>query len=123
MTTENEPLQLDARTQNAITELRERITERYPAASFEVARAVDDPASIHLITVVDVDDPDDVGDLVIDRVVELQAEEQVPIHVIPVRTPERILAELRAEPALLRDRRRLLPVVQPFPADSSKPAP
>ena len=119
MTRENEPLLLDERTQKAIDELQNRIAERYPAATFEVARAVDDPDSVHLITVVDVDDPDEVGDLVIDRVVELQAEEQIPIHVIPIRTPERIQPELHSEPTTQRQRkRRTVPLLGRIPLDS-----
>jgi hypothetical protein len=87
-------LQLDERTQRAIAELERTISDRYPSASFEISPAADDPNIIHLITTVDVDDPDEVGDLVIDRVAELVAEEHLPIHVIPVRTPERIMASL-----------------------------
>jgi hypothetical protein len=87
-----QPLILDERTQRAVTELETRILERYPTASFVVTRSLEDPASIHLDAVVDVDDPDEVGDLVVDRVVELQADEGIPIHVIPLRTPERIAA-------------------------------
>ncbi|MBI2941151.1 MAG: hypothetical protein HYY04_12005 [Chloroflexi bacterium] len=89
---------LDKRTQRAVRELEETILRHYPTASFELSRAVDDPASIHLITTVDVDDPDEVGDLVIDRVVELQVEEGIPLHVIPVRPLARVLAELEMRP-------------------------
>ena len=85
----------DQRTQGAIEEWQQTISERYPVAQFEVSRAADDPNIVHLITTVDVDDPDEVGDLVIDRVTELVAEERIPIHVIPVRTPERIRATLQ----------------------------
>jgi hypothetical protein len=84
----------DARTEQAIGELQRTIARRYPSTSFEVTRSSDDSASIHLIAVVDVDDPDEVGDLVVDRVVDLQVEDRIPIHVIPVRTPERVAAEL-----------------------------
>jgi len=31
-------------------------------------------------------------DTVIDRVIELQVDEQLPIHVVPIRTPERVVA-------------------------------
>lgn len=98
MSTE-QPLHLDERTRNAITELEGTISERYPAAQFAIARAADDPHIIHLITTVDVEDPDEVGDLVIDRVVELVAEERIPVHVIPIRPPERVRAGLEALPA------------------------
>ena len=93
--TSEQPPGLDQRTRQAIGELQLTISRRYPAASFEVSRAADDPASIHLITVVDVDDPDEVADLVIDRVVELQVEERIPIHVIPLRTPECVAQALQ----------------------------
>lgn len=85
---------LDARTRRAALELEETIRQRYPAATFELSHGEDDPASLHLITTVDVADPDEVGDLVIDRVVELQVDEGIPLHVIPVRPLGRVLAEL-----------------------------
>jgi hypothetical protein len=108
MTREQEtPLNLDERTRQAIAELQGEIRRRYPTASFEVSRPPDDPDGIHLTAVVDVDDPDEVGDLVIDRVVELQAEEGIPIHVIPIRTPERVQASLQAA-SVHRSRRRAL---------------
>ena len=87
-----QPIQLDARTRQAVDELQATIRRHYPTANFEVVRGVDDPRSIHLLTIVDVADPDEVGDLVIDRVVALQADEQLPIHVIPLRTPGRVAA-------------------------------
>jgi hypothetical protein len=94
-----QPRFLDERTQRAVQELEGTIRQHYPTATFELSGAVDDPASIHLITTVDVDDPDEVGDLVIDRVVELQAEEGIPLHVIPVRPLKCVLAELKTRPA------------------------
>jgi hypothetical protein len=86
----------DGRVRHALAELESAIVARYPSATFEVSRGADDPGSIHLITTVDLDDPDEVGDLVIDRLIELQVDEGLPIHVIPVRTPERIAADLEA---------------------------
>jgi hypothetical protein len=100
MQDENErPLTLDARTQQAVTELQATILERYPAAVFVVARSPEDLRSVHLEAIVDVDDLDEVGDLVVDRVVELQAEEGIPIHVIPLWPPERVAAAVRHEQA------------------------
>lgn len=83
---------LDERTRQAIAELQGVIAARYPTTTFELARAADDPRGIHLLAIADVDDPDEVGDLVIDRVVALQVDEGIPLHVIPLRTPERIQA-------------------------------
>ncbi len=95
---------LDPRIQGALDELRQVISERYPSATFEVTRDLEEPENIDLFTTVDLEDPDQVLDLVIDRLVDLQVEERIPIHVVPIRTPERILAELRSEP---RSRHRL----------------
>jgi hypothetical protein len=88
---------LDERTRRAIQELEGVITARYPATTFELARAADDPRSIHLLALADVDDPDEVGDLVVDRVVALQVDEGIPLHVIPLRTPERVQAALEID--------------------------
>ena len=88
---------LDERTRQAIQELQRTIIERYPATTFEVVPATDDPESIHVVATADVDDPDEVGDLVLDRVVSLIADEDIYVHVIPVRTPERIAAAQEAE--------------------------
>lgn len=88
---------LDPRTQQAIEEVRGVIEQHYPGAQFQVTRGHDEPVNVHLVTTVDLDDPDEVLDLVNDRLVELQVEERIPLYVIPVRTPERILASLQAE--------------------------
>ena len=81
--------ELTPRMQEALAELRGLIQRRYPATTFAVEPGGDDPEAVHLVATVEVDDPDEVVDLVIDRVLELQLEEQLPVHVIPVRTPER----------------------------------
>jgi hypothetical protein len=89
--------ELDERTRQAIDELQGTITAHYPMTIFELVCSPDDPASIHLLAVADVEDPDEVGDLVVERVVDLQVEEGIPLHVIPLRTPERVQAALAAE--------------------------
>jgi hypothetical protein len=88
---------LDERIRRAIQEVREIIAARYPTTAFELARAADDPRGIHLIAVADVDDPDEVGDLVVDRVVAFQVDEGIPLHVIPLRTPERVQRALEVD--------------------------
>jgi hypothetical protein len=88
---------LDERTRQAIEELQTAITTRYPTTTFELALSPDDPDSLLLLATADVDDPDEVGDLVLDRVVSLIADEGIYVHVIPLRTPERILAAEEAE--------------------------
>ena len=80
----------------ALSELRETILSRYPTATFDTSRDPDEPVNILLNVTVDIDDPLDVLDLVLDRLLEFQIDERIPVHVIPVRTPERIKAALRA---------------------------
>lgn len=89
---------LEPRTQEAIEQLKATISKVYPSASFAVARDPEEPENIHLVTTVDLDDPDEVLDLVIDRLLDLQVVERIPVHVIPVRTPDRILASLGQAP-------------------------
>ena len=76
-----------------LAELEQAIRERFPSARFAVTRGEEEPENIHLLTTVDLADPDEVVDLVLDRLVDLQVEQRIPIYVIPVRTPERILAD------------------------------
>ena len=84
----------DPRMQRAIQEMQALIRERYPDATFSVAYG-EDPAGIYLDVMVDVEDMDEVVDVYIDRLVDLQVEEGLKLHVIPVRPPERIEAMLR----------------------------
>lgn len=88
---------LDERTRLAIEELQSTITARYPTTTFELALSPDDSDSLLLLATADVDDADEVGDLVLDRVVSLIADEGIYVHVIPLRTPERIQAAEEAE--------------------------
>src|SRR6266567_305248 len=81
----------DPRIQQALTELQDMIAERWPTASFTVSRG-EDPEGLYLDATVDLDDPDDVMDLVVDRLLELQVDEGLPVHVVPLRTPERAAA-------------------------------
>jgi len=81
----------DPRIQQALTELQDMIAARWPAASFAVSRG-DDPEGLYLDATVDLDDPDEVMDLVVDRLLELQVDERLPVHVVPLRTPERAAA-------------------------------
>src|SRR4051794_8387996 len=80
----------------ALDELQALIRRYYPGAKFRVTRGRDDPQAIHLVTTVDVEDLDAVLDVVVDRMMELQIAEGLPIFVIPVRTPERVAARRTA---------------------------
>jgi hypothetical protein len=92
MTEKQPPVHLEGRMLEAVTELQATIGRRYPTARFTLSHPEDEPTSVELTAVVDVDDPDEVLDTVIDRVVQLQVDEQLPIHVVPIRTPERVAA-------------------------------
>ena len=83
----------DPRMERAITEMQERIAARYPMATFEV-EAGEEPEVVYLTAVMDLDDPDEVLDVVIDRLLELEIDEGLPLYVVPARTPERIAAML-----------------------------
>jgi hypothetical protein len=98
MRTEREP-RLRVRMQQAVEELKGLVREHYPGATFRVSRSSEEPRIVHLWTTVDVEDTDAVLDAVIDRVTEFQTDERLPIHVIPVRPRERVLAALRASEA------------------------
>src|ERR671930_1341089 len=80
--------------EKAVNELKRRIAECFPQASFVVEEGFD-PKGIYLVTTVDIADTDEVIDVVGDRLVELQVDEGLPIYVTPLRPIQRVLAELR----------------------------
>ena len=88
------PLPLPPAMEKAVNELKGRICERFPQASFVVEEGFD-PQGIYLVTTVDIADTDEVIDLIGDRLVELQVDEGLPIYVTPLRPMQRVIAELR----------------------------
>src|SRR3712207_6667913 len=89
----------EPRISSALDELRGMIQRRYPETTFQVARAQEDPTIVHLMARVDVEDTEEVVDLVIDRMLQLQMDEELPSSVIPLRTRERIAALPQARAA------------------------
>ena len=87
----------DPRMLSAVDELQELVRSHFPEATFSVGRGTDDPEAVHIYATVDLEDTEPVVDLVIERELELLAEEGLPVHVIPLRTPERNAAILRAQ--------------------------
>jgi hypothetical protein len=85
----------DPRLRNAVAELQTMIARSYPGTVFEIEHG-DEGEGIILTATVDLDDPDEVVDLVIGRVLDLQLEEGLPLHVVPIRTAERQDAMLAA---------------------------
>ncbi len=57
---------------------------------------------MYLEAMVDVEDLNDMLDVFIDRLVDMQIEERLPVYVVPVRTPERV-ARLVAEATRRRE--------------------
>lgn len=115
MKEEQQEIRLDGRMQQAVAELQALIGQYYPDASFSLGHPEDEPTSVELTAIVDVDDPDEVLDTVIDRVVQLQVDEQLPIHVVPIRTPERVAAYLAERRQPGRRPRRSLPLLGRLP--------
>jgi hypothetical protein len=79
----------------AIVELQGMIHRRYPSAQFHVRSGIDDPETSYLVATVDVDDPDEVLDLVLDRLLQLQVDDGLAIAVLPIHTPARVQQTMR----------------------------
>jgi len=81
----------DPRILSALDELKGMIQQHFPSATFNVLHGLgDDQEGVYLEATVDIDDPDEVMDLVIDRMIELEVDEGLPVYVLPVRTPKRL---------------------------------
>lgn len=83
------------RIQHALEELKGMIRAVYPQAQFEISRGHEDPRQIHLLAIVDIENLDAIKDITIDREVDMQLDEHLPIHVIPLWPQERSHDELR----------------------------
>lgn len=84
---------MSPRMEEAVTELIALIRGRFPEATFAIGHG-EDPDGIYLTAMVDVDDRGEVIDVFIERLIDLQLEEGLPLFVAPVRTPERNAALL-----------------------------
>ncbi len=89
----------DPRIQGALTELQSIIKKHFPQATFEVSEG-DDPCGIYLTATVDVDNLTTIIDVFSDRLVDIQVEEGLPVHVILVQPLEQVMEELRRERGL-----------------------
>jgi hypothetical protein len=78
--------ELEARVMEAVGELRSIIAQHEPSAEFEVTEG-DDPDGTYLIAYVDTPDVLPIVDLVIDRLLEYQIDEGLPVYVVPVHIP------------------------------------
>jgi hypothetical protein len=77
--------------QAAIMELQGLILQHYPNTIFEVVHG-DDPTGIYVLATVDVEDPEVVFDVYIDRLLELQIDAGLAVYVVPVRPLARVLS-------------------------------
>ncbi|MSQ26877.1 MAG: hypothetical protein EXR51_01895 [Dehalococcoidia bacterium] len=84
----------DARTMQAIAELQTMLLAVHPDALFEVCHG-EDPEGVNLTVTVDVEDTTEVLDIVLERMVEMQVDEGIPIYVVPVRPLDSELRQLR----------------------------
>ena len=93
--------------EEAVAELQALIASHYPEATFSVSDG-DDPEGIYLTAIVDVENMREVIDVFLDRLVDMQVDEALPISVVPIRPVERsraMAAEQRARSAsAVRDR-------------------
>lgn len=71
------------RIERAVAELQTMIVARYPEATFAVWQG-EDPIGTYVTATVDVADTDEGTDLVIERLIAMQVEEELPVYVIPV---------------------------------------
>lgn len=81
------------RIKEAAEELKGLIRARYPDARFQLARANDDRWAWNLWTLVEIEDPDEVNDIVRDREQEMLLEENIPLYVVPTLGRERFTRE------------------------------
>jgi hypothetical protein len=87
---------VDARAQPAIDEIQQAILRRWPDVTFSIHRGPDNPNGIHMDVFVDQEDPDVVLEGLTDRLVDILVDDGIPLHVIPLHTPERALAAVIA---------------------------
>lgn len=73
----------------ALEELKGLVRQHYPEATFQIVPSPENPETILLKPVVDVEDRDEVMDVVIERLVELQSEEHLSLFVVPARPAAR----------------------------------
>ena len=91
-----EVIELEPRMQQAIAEPEALILRVYPGATFSLARDPEDCEVVLLKPMVDVDDRGPVMDLIVDRLVDFQTEEDLPLDVMIVRPEARNEAIRRA---------------------------
>ncbi len=88
------------RVQEILDEFKGLISKHYPEAGFDV-EVGGEPDGVYLIVTVDLEDTEEVLDVVMDRMLEVQIEERLPVYVLPIRPAksEHAPSKSRKEPA------------------------
>ena len=79
------------KVKEAAEELKAIVRARYPEAQFILARAPDDHHIWLLWTEIDIEDPDEVRRLTLDREAEMLEEDNILLHMVPIRSLKRVL--------------------------------
>ena len=79
-----------SRVKEAAEELKAVIRTKYPDAQFRLSRDPNQQRSWLLWAAVNVEDPEEVSNLVVDREADMLSEEHIPIHVIVTDAGERL---------------------------------
>jgi len=99
----DEPFEItDSKMQAAVDELQQLILARFPSTIFTVGEA-EEPDGVYMRAIVDVDDTDEITAVILDRLADFQIDDNLPIHLVTVPTPERIATARERE----REERRL----------------
>lgn len=68
----------------AVKDFKRRLLDRYPDATFEV-KVGGEPDGVYLMATIDHENSFEVLDHIMDRILEVQVEEGLPVYVIPLR--------------------------------------
>lgn len=79
----------------AVAELVGIIRNSYPDAHFDVGIG-HEPLGVYITATVDVEDTDEVRNLFLDRIMELQVDERIPVYVLTESPPERWMHDVPA---------------------------
>jgi hypothetical protein len=77
-----EQIELIPQINSSLLELRQVILDKYPTAIFAVTFGLEDPFGIQLRPIIAVEQ-DEVLDSCMDKLLEIQVEKHLPIHVFP----------------------------------------
>ena len=80
---------LVTRIQGVLEEFQRLIAERYPEATFAV-EVGGEPDGVYLMVTVDLEDTEEVLDVIIERLLEVQIDELLPVYVIPIRPEDSV---------------------------------